>query len=138
MDRQELGADPALDEAIAQAMQVGREPNWLERLLTHWRLRRRVLDIPVPMHLSQWRLQRTVAGLPEQINREPKDAQVTIKPDDTLDKLPGQSGLALQVADSVVGRLTRFQALHQSTYVCASLKSLTSIAACSFGLGKHV
>jgi len=105
-DCQELGADPALDEAIAQAMQVGREPNWLERLLTHWRLRRRGVDLPVPMRLSQWRLHRTVAGLVEQVNREPKDAQITIKPDDTLDKLPGQSGLTLQVAESVV-HLTR-------------------------------
>lgn len=102
VDRQELGARPALDETIAQAMQVGREANWLQRLRTHWRVRHHSLDIPVFMRVEEWPLQRTVAGLAEQVNREPKDAQVTIKPDDTLEKLPGQSGLTLQVADSIV------------------------------------
>lgn len=99
--REELGVAFDVDAAISAALAVGREPSLVDRVVTHWRLRREGVDLPVPLTVDTTRLKAVVAALAPRVNREPRDAKISVTADNTLRKTPGQSGLALLVADSV-------------------------------------
>ncbi|NLO72783.1 MAG: hypothetical protein GX100_01565 [candidate division WS1 bacterium] len=100
LSREELGVQPELEAAIQQALQIGREPTLLERIRRQWALRRGALDLPVALAVDADRLRDSLEALAPQINREPKDARVTVS-GKQVHKSPGRVGLALQVEDSL-------------------------------------
>jgi vancomycin resistance protein YoaR len=99
--REDLGLQPDLASALQQAQAVGREANLLQRLRTRWEMRAGTVDLPVTMTVDQPRLRLTLESLAPRINREPKDAKVSVTGTDTFNKVPGQTGVTLLVAESV-------------------------------------
>ncbi len=101
LTREELGARYDLETALSQAQALGRESGLLDRLRTHWRLRQGGVDLPVPVEIDRGRLEAVITGLSPRVNREPRDAKISVDGDNRLHKTPGQSGLVLLVPETV-------------------------------------
>jgi len=100
ISREELGVATLLDEAVTEAMRIGRTGGLLERIRTRLQLWRSRRDISIPVWLDQHRLRRTLEELAAQIDCEPVDAQIQVTDDDQVEKVPGQIGVALQLDES--------------------------------------
>jgi vancomycin resistance protein YoaR len=112
LTREQLGLSFDLGTAVNSALAVGREPGLLARIATHWRLRSRGVDLPAPLSVDQPRLEAAVAALAPRVNREPRDAKISVNGSNTLDKTPGQTGLVLLVKQSAAALARDLQDLH--------------------------
>lgn len=71
----------AEDDTVATAVYaLGREPSLLTRLGTRWRLRRGI-DIPLTFRQEEGAVRRVITDLAQTVNREPRDARVTVVDD---------------------------------------------------------
>ncbi len=99
--REELGAAVLVDQAVDQAMQIGRTGGIIGGIRTQLRLRRHPTDVPVSAWADQRQLRATLHAVAEEINCEPVDAEVHVTDDDQVEKAPGKVGVALQVEESL-------------------------------------
>ncbi len=104
--RHELGAELLIQNAAIQATKIGRTGRFFERLGTHLRLRRTVLDIPLQTRVSKPKLRAFVAALRPLVDCLPEDAEITISDDDEVRAKPGQVGRVLRIEESVAAVAT--------------------------------
>ncbi len=97
---QQLGATVMLQDAVAQAYRLGRVGPLVDKLVTYLRLRRAGVDIAVRVRVDEQRLHTALIELVDEINREPRNAQVKVV-DDQVEIEPGQTGVSLQIAASL-------------------------------------
>jgi len=100
ISREELGVAVLLDEAVTEAMRVGRTGSLLERIQTRLRLWRYACDLPIPVWTDQRRLRQTLEEIAAQIDCEAVDAQVQVTDDEQVEKAPGKVGVTLQLNES--------------------------------------
>jgi len=100
ISREKLGVVTLLDEAVREAMRVGRAGSLLERMGTRLQLWRSGRDISIPVWFDQHRLRQTLEEIAAEIDCEPVDAQVRVTDDDQVEKVPGQIGVTLQIDKS--------------------------------------
>jgi len=98
--REELGFTLLGDEAVTQALQIGRTGHLLEDLATKLYLWRNSRDLSIPVWIDQRRLRQTLEEIAVQIDCEPQDAQVQVTDDEQVEKVPGKVGVALQIDES--------------------------------------
>ncbi len=98
--REELGVAVLPDEAVREAMRVGRTGSLLERIQTRLRLWRYGHDVPLPVWVDQRRLRQSLEEIAAQIDCEAVDAQVQVTDDEQVEKAPGKVGVTLQVSES--------------------------------------
>ncbi len=101
ISRQALGAAVLLDQAIEQALQIGRTGGILGGIRTQLWLWRRPLNVRVPAWVDQYQLRETLGEIAEEINCEPVDAEVYVTADDQVEKSPGKVGVTVQIGQSV-------------------------------------
>lgn len=97
-----LGATVMLRQAVAAAHRIGREGGLINQLSTHLRLWHKGIDVPVRAHVAEQKLRRTLIELVGHINCPPRNAQITVV-DEKVETVPGQTGISLQVEDSLAG-----------------------------------
>ncbi len=98
--REELGVAALPDEAVREAMRVGRTGSLLGRIQTRLRLWRYGRDVPIPVWIDQRRLWQTLEEIAAQIDCEAVDAQVQVTDDEQVEKVPGKVGVTLQLNES--------------------------------------
>ncbi len=98
--REELGVAVLPDEAVREAMRVGRTGSLLERIQTRLRLWRYGRDVRIPVWVDQRRLQQTLEEIAAQIDCEAVDAQIQVTDDEQVEKAPGKVGVTLQINES--------------------------------------
>jgi len=94
---EELGVAVLLDEAVREAMRVGRTGSLLERIQTRLRLRRYGRDVPIRVWIDQRRLRQTLEEIAAQIDCEAVDAEVRVTDDEQVETVPGKVGVTLQI-----------------------------------------
>ncbi len=100
VEPERLGVRVLLDEAISEALKVGREGGLWQTFVAQLRLRRQGVNIRVRAAVDKDRLRRAIQELAGEINRPPKDAQVTIEQGQVRVQ-PEQDGLEVDVEASV-------------------------------------
>ncbi len=100
ISREELGVATLLDQAVTEAVRIGRTGGWLGRIQTRLQLWYSGRDISIPVWFDQHRLRQTLEEVAAQIDCEPVDAQVRVTDDDQVEKVPGKIGVALQIDES--------------------------------------
>ncbi len=100
ISREELGVAALPDEAVKEAMQIGRTGHLLEDIATKLYLWRNSRDLSIPVWIDQHRLRQTLEEIVTQIDCEPVDAQVQVTDDEEVEKVPGQVGVTLQIDES--------------------------------------
>ena len=98
--RERLGISLALPAAVTKARGVGREEASFSRLVTHLRLWRTGVDIPVLGQAEPEQLRSALTDLAAELNRPPRDAQITVE-DDQVTTVPGLTGITVQIEASV-------------------------------------
>jgi len=100
INREELGFTLLVDEAVTQALQIGRSGHLLGDLATKLYLWRNSRDLSIPVWIDQRRLRQTLQDIAAQIDCEPVDAEVQVTDDEEVEKVAGQVGVALQIDES--------------------------------------
>jgi len=107
--QRDLGAALMLDSAAADAHRVGRVGSLIDRLATQWRLRRRSVDIKVQCRVDDRSLDAMLADIATQVNRPPRDAQVSVSEDDEVTVRPHAKGVVVNLARSKAELLQALQ-----------------------------
>ncbi len=102
---EEIGVTPAIDEAVDKALMFGRAGGLPTRLISRLHTMRAAVDVPVRRDVDEELLGAAIEGLVEVVDREPEDADITVKGED-VDVVPGKVGRALDVA-ATLRQLTR-------------------------------
>ncbi len=97
---QRLGATVLLQQATAEAYQIAREGGIGNQLVTRLWLLRDGIDVPLTARVDEPQLRRALINLAPDINREPRDAEVSVV-DEEVQIIPGQTGVSLQVEASI-------------------------------------
>lgn len=95
-----LGATVMLQQAVAQAYRVGREGGLVSQLITHLRVLRHGIDVPLAVRVDGQKLRHTLIDLTPRVSREPRNAQITVVGEE-VQIIPGQTGISLQVEASI-------------------------------------
>ena len=101
----ELGAQLNLDEAIQQALRVGREGSLLALVVQHVKLRSKGVDVAVASAVDAATLEGYLKGIAPNIERTPRNADIRVV-GERVEVVPGEDGRRLDVAASV-SRLTK-------------------------------
>ncbi len=99
--REELGAAVLVDQAIVQAMQIGRTGGVIGGIRAQLRLWRHPTDVPVSAWADQRQLRVALHKVAEEINCDPVDAEISVTDDDQVEKVPGKVGVTLQIEESL-------------------------------------
>ncbi|MGD9498331.1 MAG: VanW family protein [Armatimonadota bacterium] len=94
--REELGVGLRLEEAVDQALRVGREGGLLAQIGAHLGLSGGAIDIPVAVEVDEETLEDAVGGLAEVVDREPVNADIKVVGAE-VEVIPGQVGRALNI-----------------------------------------
>lgn len=93
---EELGAKLALKQAVARAYRAGREGDLIHQVRAYLIMQRQGVDIPVECTVDETSLRKVLVALSEDINRPPKDADITVE-GDSVTVVPGAIGRTLDV-----------------------------------------
>ncbi len=93
---EEMGVTLSLDEAVDEALAVGREGGFLSRVKTRLLTLRTTMDLSVHRHVDEDALQQVVEDLATVVDREPVDADIEVK-GDKVEVVAGKVGRVLNV-----------------------------------------
>ncbi|MEA3403918.1 MAG: VanW family protein, partial [Armatimonadota bacterium] len=94
--RDELGVELKLQEAVDEAVSVGRGEGMLAALATRLALARDPVQIQVPVEIDEETLEDAVGGLAEIVDRDPVDADIKVIGDE-VGAVPGKVGRLLDI-----------------------------------------
>ncbi len=94
--RQELGVRFKLDVAVQKAVRVGREGGLVDQIKARLASGRRATNIEVPVEINHETLDEAIGGLAEVVDRDPVDADYTVKGQE-VEVIPGVVGRRLDV-----------------------------------------
>jgi len=97
----ELGLRILIDEAVQEALNLGRVGPWWQRALTMIRLATDGEQVPLRSTLDRRALRRLIAGLAGEVAPQPQDAQVTVERGAVVIVHPGRAGRTLDVEATV-------------------------------------
>jgi vancomycin resistance protein YoaR len=97
--RQQLGERLRIDQAVEQALRLGRRGPWWNTLLTQARLLWAPINIRVTAEVDRGQLEAALRAIARQINREPVNARVKVV-DGQVRIIPEQPGRLLDLAAS--------------------------------------
>ena len=96
---EELGAMLMIDDAVAQALKIGREGGMIGSLRTRVRLWREGIDVPVRRQVDNATLQEALAGIAPEVDRAPVNARISVRGND-VEIVSGKVGRKLDVEAS--------------------------------------
>ncbi|MGC9319227.1 MAG: VanW family protein [Armatimonadota bacterium] len=94
--REELGVELKLEQAVDEAVSVGRGEGLLAALSTRMALVRDPVGIQVPVAINEETLEDAIGGLAEVVDREPVDADIRVI-GDQVEVVPGKVGRLLDI-----------------------------------------
>ncbi|MCD6360247.1 MAG: VanW family protein [Armatimonadetes bacterium] len=97
---EELGVTLKVEEAVQEALKIGREGGVGAHLMTRLRLLRTPVDVPVHRHVDERILAAVMPRLAEVVDREPKDADITVE-GEKVEVIPGLMGRKLDIEATV-------------------------------------
>lgn len=93
----EIGVTLAIDDAVSEALKLGRDGNLPARLISRLHTMRAPVDVPVRRRVDEKLLAAGIASMVAIVDREPEDADITVK-GEKVEVMPGKVGRALDVA----------------------------------------
>lgn len=107
---EDLGRQPQVEQAVDRALRLGREENVLAQVATHLRLLNSRVALPVTITVDKTRAAAEIARLAAEVDREPVNARVTVTGSETVEVVPGKTGLKVDQKASVAAVATALEA----------------------------
>ncbi|MHB8995832.1 MAG: VanW family protein [Armatimonadota bacterium] len=88
-----LGRQVQLEQAVDQAMRLGREDSIVAQVTTYLRLLKSPVDIPVTIEVQKAKTAAEIEKIAAEVDRAPVDARVTVTGSETVAVVAGKPGL---------------------------------------------
>lgn len=96
----DLGRRVRLEQAVDQAMRLGREDTVVAQVTTYLRLLKSPVDIPVAIEVEKAKTTAEIEKIATEVDRAPVDARVTVTGSETVAVVGGKLGLKIDRAAS--------------------------------------
>lgn len=107
--REELGARAEIEQAVDQAMRLGREGGLIQQVSDRITLMRTGVAVPVTITVDQDALASRIRDIAAKVNREARNARIQINSAGGVDVVPGATGLKVDQAASAAAVATALQ-----------------------------
>lgn len=116
----EMGISVDKDKIWEQAVSIGRSGRWWNNLWKRWQLRRKPEEIPLQLGIDKEIMRQKLYKLMLPWHEDPKDAELVIKKDDSIEIKPHEYGKEIDISAAVI-ELEKSAALNPGGKITANV-----------------